>query len=96
MTQRYYVASSGVGPVIVPLPPDECGEYGKTETRDHTYRIHPRLNYTSAEAQQVVDWLNGQDQPLPLINIADRPGAAGLANPIPVMRPMVPPYRLID
>lgn len=51
-------------------------------------RRFSRPRYTAGQAQQVVDWLNGRDQPLPLINVADRPGRAGTDNPIPVMRPI--------
>lgn len=32
-----------------------------------------RPEYTQAEALQVVDWLNGKDQPLPTMNMTDKP-----------------------
>jgi hypothetical protein len=41
-------------------------EYGLTS--------YHRPDYTPEERQQVVDWMNGEDQPLPAINVADYPG----------------------
>lgn len=50
-------------------------------------------DYTREEAQQVVDWLNGQDQPLPLINVADRPYRFP-GRELPIMRPMDDEFRV--
>lgn len=55
---------------------------------------HYRPDYTPEERQQVADWMNGQDQPLPLINVADRPYPFPGREDFPIMRPMDREYRV--
>jgi hypothetical protein len=45
--------------------------------------VHDRDNYTAADAADVVEWLNGHDQPLPFVNMQDWPGHAPLGRTPP-------------
>ena len=59
--KRFYLHANSQGPVIMPEPsPCITDLYAMLDR----VRFYPRPRYLPEEAQQVVDWLNGQDRPI--------------------------------
>lgn len=61
------------------------------QSTDLVLTSHHRPEYTPEERQQVADWMNGHDQPLPEINVVSWPGVSQLGHPV-----MYPPRMVAE